>query len=871
MKHNKLKALLLSVIMLSGGIFSASPLFHYQSPSRVLAASPASAKGYILSYTRSGTANMKTNSMHLAYSEDGTNFTSLNCNTGVLYVKTDYEENPSNVAGINKWIKEPYIFRMADGSFGVLAVRENIDNSGKDTSHVGSVVFFTSPDLISYTQKGFLSLNSSQITIKNPSCEYDSTNAVYTIYWQDRDGNMYSNTTMDFENISEPVSASYDTSAPECDVTDISDELPSSIIPVSQDELTKIKNKLGTITNTGIEEISVTSKLGVPFSSANLPKAKAVYSDGSTAEFHVDWKEEDLDQIDVNTAGDYEVSGTIIRPDYSGFELKNRADPVIIHNEDDGMYYFISTRDGGQTVLLLRKSDSILGLLNAEEISLPLGNLNGNLIWAPELHKVGDTWYCYFASGKTWNVVQSHLIACEDGDLANPDSWSAPVRIKNVDGEYLYTKGITLDMTEFEQNGTFYYIWAQRQIDPTGNSDLYIATFDPSDPTQITSDPVMIAQAEYGWEKLNTDVIEGPFALMHDGKIFVTYSGSATDSTYCIGLLTADQNDDLLDPTSWTKSNYPILKQESLGEPGPGHNSFTTDDDGNTILIYHYGTNGNSRNARVRKVHWAFDGTPVLSMLAEDELNPKFQNITAVVHINNPAEKITLTPSTSRLAIGKQLILKANVTPSNTTDQLTWSTSSPFIASVKDGVVTAKTAGTVTITATCGSQSASCKITVTNPAVSLKLNKTSASLKVKKTIKLRARVSPSNTTDQVVWKVSNQNATVSRTGVVTAKKPGAVLVTAIAGSCSSFCKITIKAPATKLTLNKTSLKLKVGKTYLLRAKMKPSYSTDKLKWHTNSKRIRLKSGMITALKKGTAIVTVKTTSGKKASCTVTVK
>ena len=142
MKHNKLKALLLSVIMLSGGIFSASPLFHYQSPSRVLAASPASAKGYILSYTRSGTANMKTNSMHLAYSEDGTNFTSLNCNTGVLYVKTDYEENPSNVAGINKWIKEPYIFRMADGSFGVLAVRENIDNSGKDTSHVGSVVFF---------------------------------------------------------------------------------------------------------------------------------------------------------------------------------------------------------------------------------------------------------------------------------------------------------------------------------------------------------------------------------------------------------------------------------------------------------------------------------------------------------------------------------------------------------------------------------------------------------------------------------------------------------------------------------------------------------------------------------------------------------
>ena len=71
---------------------------------------------------------------------------------------------------------------------------------------------------------------------------------------------------------------------------------------------------------------------------------------------------------------------------------------------------------------------------------------------------------------------------------------------------------------------------------------------------------------------------EGPAVIHHDGRIYLTYSASETGAAYCMGMLTADENSDLLDPKSWTKERYPVLRtDESRGIYGPGHNSFTED------------------------------------------------------------------------------------------------------------------------------------------------------------------------------------------------------------------------------------------------------------------------------------------------------
>ena len=88
-----------------------------------------------------------------------------------------------------------------------------------------------------------------------------------------------------------------------------------------------------------------------------------------------------------------------------------------------------------------------------------------------------------------------------------------------------------------------------------------------------------------------------------------------------MGMLTADENADLLDPRSWKKERYPVLATDAdKGIYGPGHNSFTKAEDGVTdLMIYHarpyekivgdplYDPN---RHAMVMTISWNEDGTP---------------------------------------------------------------------------------------------------------------------------------------------------------------------------------------------------------------------------------------------------------------------
>ena len=101
----------------------------------------------------------------------------------------------------------------------------------------------------------------------------------------------------------------------------------------------------------------------------------------------------------------------------------------------------------------------------------------------------------------------------------------------------------------------------------------------------------------------------------------MTYSASATDANYCLGLLSADENADLLDAASWTKSPRPVLASYAPhGQFGPGHNSFTTTPDGKTdILVYHARNyeriqgdplSNPDRATRAQIIRWRPDGSP---------------------------------------------------------------------------------------------------------------------------------------------------------------------------------------------------------------------------------------------------------------------
>lgn len=199
-------------------------------------------------------------------------------------------------------------------------------------------------------------------------------------------------------------------------------------------------------------------------------------------------------------------------------------------------------------------------------------------------------------------------------------------------------------------------------------------------------------------------------------------------------------------------------------------------------------------------------GTAIITATAADGSGVK---ATCKITVTNPVikvTKVTLNKTTASVVKGKTLTLTATVTPTNATNKnVTWKSSNTKIATVDgNGKVTAVAAGTATIICTAKadkSKSATCKITVTNPAVKvtkLSMNKTSVDLLKGKTVQLKVTVTPSNATNKAVtWTSSNKKiATVTSNGLVKAVGTGTVTITAKAKDGSGkkvTCKINVYA------------------------------------------------------------------------------
>ncbi|MDE6516444.1 MAG: family 43 glycosylhydrolase, partial [Acetatifactor sp.] len=188
----------------------------------------------------------------------------------------------------------------------------------------------------------------------------------------------------------------------------------------------------------------------------------------------------------------------------------------------------------------------------------------------------------------------------------------------------------TLDMTCFEWQGEHYAVWSQRQFLPNDlGAWLYIAKLNPQEPWKLQSDPVVLSKPEYGWANNHTFVDEGPFALVTEDKLYLTFSSAAVDTSYVVGLLTVEKGRDLLDVHNWHKKNYPILTSRSVeGEFGTGHNAYVIDDNKTVWNTYHArpGVNG-VRSSGIRRVHFDIEGEPVLDLTEEMDLKEEYSKV----------------------------------------------------------------------------------------------------------------------------------------------------------------------------------------------------------------------------------------------------
>jgi len=314
------------------------------------------------------------------------------------------------------------------------------------------------------------------------------------------------------------------------------------------------------------------------------------------------------------------ASGSTVAPASTPLSWTNpivpqRADPqVFLHT--DGWYYLTATVPEYDRIEL-RRARTLGDLSTAEPKVIWRKHDRGPMgahIWAPEIHFIDGKWYVYFTAGAAENkwAIRPYVLECAGRDpLA--DNWIERGRIK------LGWESFSLDGTTFAHRGVRYFVWAQQAENGTKGTNIYISRMDT--PLSLTGKIALLARPDHEWERRGPAVCEAPAVLIKNGRVFITYSASATDANYCLGLIYADEKADLLDSASWTKLPQPVLKTAPAASVfGPGHNSFTTTPDGKTdILVYHARNyekiRGDSltnpdRATRAQVIRWRKDGFP---------------------------------------------------------------------------------------------------------------------------------------------------------------------------------------------------------------------------------------------------------------------
>jgi GH43 family beta-xylosidase len=283
------------------------------------------------------------------------------------------------------------------------------------------------------------------------------------------------------------------------------------------------------------------------------------------------------------------------------------ADPYLFF--DNGYYYLTYTAVFHVVVV---RAPSITGLATAPETTVwtpPQSGAGCCNLWAPEIHFLDGQWYLYYTAD---DGTDSHhrMYALQASGPMGPYTFMGQLDT----GNFHSIDGSVLQMPD----GRLYFTWASGRSD---GQHVFVAPM--SNPWTTSGPPVQLINADQAWEQHNGKVAEAPVELVHDGQVYLAYSGSNCNSPdYAVGLMRYNGGD-VLNPASWTKLPGPALHRNDPGWVwGTGHNGFFSSPDGSqTWIAYHgvtssgggvYGSCGGDRALYIGRVTYATDGTPNL-------------------------------------------------------------------------------------------------------------------------------------------------------------------------------------------------------------------------------------------------------------------
>lgn len=308
----------------------------------------------------------------------------------------------------------------------------------------------------------------------------------------------------------------------------------------------------------------------------------------------------------------------------------------------EGMYYY--TQGCGNHIEIW-KTDDLTQLSSAESkrVWSPDDPRFRYHLWGPEIHHIDGKWYVYYAADD--GNMDNHKICVIENPAKDP-----------FEGEFRFKGAVKTDPHDnwaihasvFVHRDELYMIWSGWQS-PRINTEkqcIYIARM--TDPWTLGSERVLLSQPDREWERqwVNPDgsktaypiyVNEAPqFLASPDGKrVFILYSCSGSWTPYyCEGMLAADADSDLLDPSVWSKSETPVFAaNDDAGVYSTGNFSFVPSKDGKEQwMIYHARDVSNervgaldSRSPRMQILRWDPEGFPVLGKALSKQ--PAIQNM----------------------------------------------------------------------------------------------------------------------------------------------------------------------------------------------------------------------------------------------------
>ena len=464
----------------------------------------------------------------------------------------------------------------------------------------------------------------------------------------------------------------------------------------------------------------------------------------------------------------YDEEGELIISISDG-ALPQIAEDITAWTEDDAKFIYLPWYAAEYTIKLIATDTGIMSV-DVWDTDL-IDNSTTN-------HKMFNS--VQLTSGKQMIITVSGETAVNETRLYVLDNDGEPVAEVRTNGTEIPLDAISLNKNDVSLE--------------VGQTETLTVSYSPED---STDDKI----AEWTSSDLNVaEISDGVITAKSAGSAEITVTVGDKSATCIVNITEPAPQEIPLVSISLNKANTSL----EVGESETLMVSYFPEDTTDDITVIWESSNPDIVEVVDGTVTAVAEGSAPITAIVGDKIAVCTVNVFDVPPEDIPLSAILINKTEASLEIGETELLILTFDPEDTTDDLTviWLSSNEDVAEVSGGIVTAKSEGTVTITAKVGELEATCELTVIEPLTldiplkSITLNKAEVFLTVGNTDALTVIYSPSDTTDSktITWSSSDPSITdISDEGVITAKAAGTATITAEVGDATASCAVIVTA------------------------------------------------------------------------------